>query len=319
MSGHFEFEISESLPGIRLDTWLHQRLPQISRSTIARLIELQAITVNHRPTKARYTPKLRDHIVVEIPEPKNSDILPEAIPLDILFEDEHLVVLNKAPGICVHPSAGHPSGTLVNALLHHCQGQLSGIGGVSRPGIVHRLDQDTSGCLVVAKNDLTHQGLAEQFADRSTHKTYLTVTCGSVRPKEGEINANIARHPSHRKRMAVSDGSGRAARTSYQLKEDFSEASLVEATLHTGRTHQIRVHFKHLGFPILGDQTYGLRQTKALAQKLAFTPARQLLHAFRLQFVHPRTNEQIEAEAPIPRDFEQALERLRAANKSRDR
>ena len=260
MTDSFEIEVAESEPSIRLDTWLHKRLPHLSRTALARLIDEDHISVNGQPTKPRYTPKLGDRIQVLIPEAKASELTAQDIPLDILYEDKHLLVINKLPGICVHPSAGHPDGTLVNALLYHCKDELSGIGGIMRPGIVHRLDQDTSGCIVVAKNDTTHTGLAEQFAQRTTSKSYDAITCGSVRPKEGDIVAHIARHPSHRKRMSVSDGSGKEAHTSYRLEEDYTLASLVNATLHTGRTHQIRVHFKHIGYPLFGDQTYGKRR-----------------------------------------------------------
>ncbi len=306
----FEFEVAESEPSIRLDTWLHKRLPQISRTALSRLIEERHISVNGNPSKSRYAPKLGDLIQVRIPEAKPSELTPQDIPLDTLYEDEHLLVINKAAGICVHPSAGHPDGTLVNALLHHCKENLSGIGGVMRPGIVHRLDQDTSGCIVVAKDDPTHTGLAEQFAARTTSKSYDAITCGSVRPKEGEIVAPIARHPSHRKRMAVTDGSGKEAHTSYRLVTDYTLASLVNATLHTGRTHQIRVHFKHIGYPLFGDETYGNRPSKQLAERIRFTPARQMLHARSLSFTHPITSQVIAAEAPIPEDMQRTMDRL---------
>lgn len=312
MTDSFQFQVTESNPGIRLDTWLHQRLPQLSRSALTRLIDGHHITVDGRTTKPRYAPKFGETIQVTIPPARTSELQPEPIPLTILHEDEHLLVLNKKAGICVHPSAGHPDGTLVNALLHYCAGQLSGIGGVSRPGIVHRLDQDTSGCLVIAKDDATHSGLADQFAERSVSKAYLGITCGSIRPKAGDIKNNIARHPSHRKRMAVTDRSGRSAHTGYVLKEDFQAASLVEADLHTGRTHQIRVHFKHLGYPLFGDETYGHRPTKQLAARLQFTPARQMLHAWKLTFTHPIRQTRIETEAPMPADMTKTLIRLRA-------
>ncbi len=310
-----EFPVTESEPGIRLDTWLHRQVEGISRSTLGRLIDEGQVTVDGRRVKPRYTPKLGEVVTLTIPPARDSDLKPQAIPLDILFEDADLLVLNKAPGLCVHPSAGHPDGTIVNALLHHCQGELSGIGGVSRPGIVHRLDQDTSGCLVVAKNDAAHTHLADQFAARTVHKAYLAITCGVVRPKEGDIRANIARHPSHRKRMAISDGSGRSAHTSYHVQEDFEQASLVEAHLHTGRTHQIRVHFKHIGFPLFGDATYSGRHTKTLAGQLRFTPKRQLLHAWKLAFQHPTSQEPLAFEASLPADFQQTLEHLRSFRK----
>ena len=311
MNDHFEIVVTESEPGIRLDTWLHRQLPHISRTALTRLIDEDCVSIDGRRPKARYTPRLGETIQVTIPQAKPSGINAEAIPLEVLHEDEHLLVINKAPGICVHPSAGHPDGTLVNALLHHCQGQLSGIGGISRPGIVHRLDQDTSGCIVVAKDDQTHSGLAEQFAQRTTAKSYLAISCGSIRPKEGEIIANIARHPSHRKRMAVSDGSGREAHTGYRIEEDFESAALVDVTLHTGRTHQIRVHFKHVGYPIFGDDTYGKRQSKQLSTALRFTPARQMLHASTLRIQHPVTKTTIETKAALPPDMAATIKHLK--------
>jgi 23S rRNA pseudouridine1911/1915/1917 synthase len=211
----------------------------------------------------------------------------------------------------VHPAAGHEEHTLVNALLHHCRGQLSGIGGVARPGIVHRLDKDTSGCLVVAKDDATHLALAEQFAGRSVHKTYQAIVCGEIPREQGNIRAAIARHPSHRKRMAVNEGEGREAWTSYRVLERLRAATLVEATLHTGRTHQIRVHFQHLGYPLVGDETYGMRQNARLTELTGHRPARLMLHAYKLAFVHPRTRKKQTFEASLPDDFTKALRALR--------
>ena len=223
------------------------------------------------------------------PEARPAEAQPEAMPLDILYEDEALLVLNKPPGLVVHPAAGHEEHTLVNALLHHCAGQLSGIGGVARPGIVHRLDKETSGCLVVAKNDETHLALSTQFATRKVEKIYHAILCGELPRDQGEIRAAIARHPSHRKRMAVDDELGREARTGYRVLERLRGATLVEAVLHTGRTHQIRVHFQFLGFPLVGDATYGNRQNQRLAELTGYTAPRQMLHAGRLAFIHPRT------------------------------
>ncbi len=314
MSDAFQFDVSETEPGLRLDTWLHQQMPQVSRTQWARLIDGEHVTVGGRKAKARYFPKHGDCIQVVLPPPVASELEPEAIPLDVLLEDDHLLIVNKAPGMCVHPSAGHATGTLVHALLSHCQGQLSGIGGVSRPGIVHRLDQDTSGCIVVAKDDSTHSGLADQFAQRRPEKTYLAITCGSIHPPRGEIRANIARHPSHRKRMAVTDGTGRYAHTSYQRLENYGRASLVQAVLHTGRTHQIRVHFQHIGFPIFGDEVYGKRQTKRLGSDLRFLPPRQMLHAHRIQFQHPIDQSTVRIEAPPPDDFTKTIRRLAAGS-----
>jgi len=307
------FTIDRSHPGERLDKFLTTRYPAVSRGALQRLIEEGHIKVNDRAVKPTHPPRAGEVISVHWPEARPADAQPEDIPLDILFEDKDLLVLNKAPGIVVHPAAGNEEHTLVNALLHHCKGQLSGIGGVERPGIVHRLDKDTSGCLVVAKNDAAHVALSEQFAGRTTEKTYLAILCGEVPRESGEIRAAIARHPSHRKRMAVSAGDGRDSWTSYRVIERLLYSTLVEADLHTGRTHQIRVHFQHIGFPVAGDDTYGPKQTKKLAEFTGYTAPRVLLHAHKLAFIHPRTNRRRIFTAPWPADFQEALERLRPA------
>jgi len=229
-----------------------------------------------------------------------------------LFEDKSLLVVNKPAGLVVHPAAGHEEHTLVNALLFHCKGSLSGIGGVARPGIVHRLDKETSGCLVVAKNDETHIALSEQFANRVVKKVYHAIVCGEVPREAGEIHAAIARHPTHRKRMAVQDDSdGRAAHTSYRVLEKLNHATLVEAQIHTGRTHQIRVHFQHLGHPVVGDDTYGSTKNKRLKELANYAAPRVLLHAKELSFIHPRTQKTLKFSAPLPDDFKQALKLLR--------
>jgi 23S rRNA pseudouridine1911/1915/1917 synthase len=267
--------------------------------------------VDGRPIKATHAPRVGETIEIHWPDATPATAQPQEIPLDILFEDDDLLVLNKPPDIVVHPSAGHDDRTLVNALLHHCAGRLSGIGGVARPGIVHRLDKETSGCLVVAKNDPTHLALSTQFAGREVEKIYHAIVCGAVTPERGDIRANIARHPTHRKRMAVTDGTGREAWTSYRVLERLREATLVEARLHTGRTHQIRVHFKHLGFPLVGDTTYGNRQNKRLAELTGYATPRQMLHAHKLAFKHPRSGRKMNFEAPRPEDFKEALAALR--------
>ena len=303
--------VPQSLPAERLDVFLRACLPTISRGTIQRLIEQGDITVNGQTVKSTHHPRAGEQIDIHWPAPQPSTARAEDIPLVVLFEDENLLVLNKPPGLVVHPAAGHEEHTLVNALLHHCRGQLSGIGGVARPGIVHRLDKDTSGCLVVAKNDSTHVDLAAQFAHRHIQKTYHALVCGEMSSQAGEIRTGIARHPSHRKRMAVTDGGGRDAWTSYQVLERFTGATLVQAELHTGRTHQIRVHLQHLGFPLLGDEVYGKRQNQRLSQLTGYHPPRQMLHASRLVFVHPQTRGEMRFEAPLPADFQKALSLLR--------
>lgn len=300
--------VDRSLPGERLDTFLRGQFPAASRGAIQRLIEQGYIKVNGQPTKPTHSPRAGEVIAIEWPEARPAEAQPEDIPLNILFEDEALLVLNKPAGLVVHPAAGNEEHTLVNALLHHCAGQLSGIGGVARPGIVHRLDKETSGCLVVAKNDETHVALSAQFAGRTVEKIYLAILCGVLPREEGNIRAAIARHPTHRKRMAVSDeDEGRAAHTGYRLVERLREATLVEATLHTGRTHQIRVHFQHLGFPVAGDLTYGQRQTKRLAELTKYEAPRVLLHAHQLGFIHPRSGKPLHFEAPWPEDFTDAV------------
>lgn len=304
--------IEKSLPTTRLDIFLRAKFPATSRSTIQRLIEEGHILVDGVPTKSTHTPRAGETISVRWPEARPAVARPEHIPLEILFEDKHLLVLNKPPGIVVHPSAGHDEHTLVNALLHHCAGQLSGIGGIARPGIVHRLDQETSGCLVVAKTDAAHLALANQFAGRSVKKVYHALVCGIVPRDQGEIRAAIARHSTHRKRMAVTDeGEGRAAWTSYQTLERFAGATLVEILLHTGRTHQIRVHFQHLGFPVVGDTVYGSRPNQRLTELTGITAPRQMLHASKLMFTHPKTGKRVTVEAKLPQDFREVLKDLK--------
>src|SRR6059036_1736207 len=279
--------VEKTLLHERLDTFLRSQFPTLSRGAIQRLIEQGDVRVNGSPVKATHLPRAGEKIEIHWPAARPATAQPQELPLDILFEDDDLLVLNKPSGIVVHPSAGHEESTLVNALLHHCAGQLSSIGGVARPGIVHRLDKETSGCLVVAKNDPTHLTLSSQFAHREVEKVYHAIVCGTLTPEKGDIRAAIARHPTHRKRMAVTDGSGREAWTSYRVLERLCEATLVEADLRTGRTHQVRVHFKHLGFPVAGDTTYGNRQNKRLTELTGYTAPRQLLHSHRLAFKHP--------------------------------
>jgi len=306
--------VEHSLPQERLDNFLRAQFPGTSRGTIQRLLEEGDILVNGKKVKATHRPRAGETISIHWPEAKPAAAQPEEIPLAILFEDDDLLVLNKPPGLVVHPAAGNEEHTLVNALLHHCAGNLSGIGGVARPGIVHRLDKDTSGCLVVAKTDFAHQSLSEQFAGRTVEKIYHAIVCGELPEKSGEIRGAIARHPIQRKKMAVvAAGKGREAWTSFRRLEPFPGATLVEALLHTGRTHQIRVHFQHLGFPILGDITYGPRQNQRFIGSNHFAAARQMLHAQHLAFLHPRTGKQQSFDAPYPDDFSAILKRLRAS------
>jgi 23S rRNA pseudouridine1911/1915/1917 synthase len=303
-----KFIVEQSIPGGRLDTFLREKFPAASRGALQRLIEQGCVLVNGQTVKPTHSPRAGEQIEIHWPEAKPAEARPEKIPLDIIFEDQSLLVLNKPAGLVVHPGAGHEDHTLVNALLHHCHGSLSGIGGVARPGIVHRLDKDTSGCLVVAKNDETHIALSAQFAGRQVEKIYNAIVCGELADESGEIHAAITRHASHRKRMvARDDETGRAAHTSYRVLERLNMATFVEAQLHTGRTHQVRVHFQFLGHPLVGDTVYGSRQNKRLAELTKYEPPRVMLHARELSFVHPRTEEELTFEAPLPEDFREAL------------
>ena len=311
------FTVEQSLPGERLDVFLRTKFPAVSRGAMQRLIEQGHIRVNGNTVKPTHGPRAGDKVEVHWPEARPAIAQPEEIPLDILFEDKSLVVLNKPAGLVVHPAAGHEEHTLVNALLHHCHGSLSGIGGVARPGIVHRLDKETSGCLVVAKNDETHLALSKQFAERTVGKIYDALVIGRLARDAGEIHAAIARHPTHRKRMAVHDDSdGRAAHTSYRVVERFAHATHVEAEIHTGRTHQIRVHFQFLGHPLVGDGTYGAKPNQKFAELTGCPAPRVLLHARKLSFVHPRTGKNVKFAAPLPDDFNTALDFLRKLDKA---
>ncbi len=304
--------VEASQPGERLDIYLRSQLPVTSRGTLQRLIDTGDITVNARQVKATYSPKAGDVITILWPEPIKLDLLPEKIPLAVLYEDDDLLVINKQPGLVVHPGAGNYEHTLVNALLHYCQGGLSGIAGYARPGIVHRLDKDTSGCLAVAKNDIAHLGLSDQFRNRTIEKVYHGILCGDLPASHGEISAAVARHPTRRRTMTVTEaGKGREARTSYRILERLRHSTLVQVLLHTGRTHQIRVHFQHLGFPLAGDRIYGGKQNVRLARQTQFAADRQLLHSYSLTFAHPRTGKTVNCTAPWPPDFQSAVVSLR--------
>src|SRR2546423_1149862 len=292
-----KLEVQSADAGQRLDRFLAKALPAFSRARLQTLIREKFVTVDGKPARPRDS--VRTGAVVEVREPEAAKIeaQPEAMHLEILFEDDDLLVLNKPAGLVVHPGAGHQEHTLVNALLAHCK-NLSGIGGKERPGIVHRLDKETSGVLVIAKNDATHRDLSKQFAERTTGKTYLALVAGMPRQKAGMIDAPIARHPVHRQRMSIAQRTGRSAKTNYRVLETNGDVSLVECTIHTGRTHQIRVHLHHLGNPVLGDKLYG-------GQPRGNFP-RQMLHAWKLSFRHPRTGKTMSFTAPIPRDFSKA-------------
>lgn len=305
------FTVEEFLPGVRLDRFLHARYPDSSRGEIQRLLGQGCVLLNGRSPKPAQTPRAGDVIQVEWPDPVSSAVTAEDIPLDVIFEDRDLLVINKPADLVVHPAAGHPDGTLVNGLLHHCRGQLSGIGGVARPGIVHRLDRDTTGCLVIAKNDATHRHLQDQFATRKVEKRYQCLVCGDLQPPAGTISGRITRHSVDRKKMTVTDGDGRDSKTTYTLLERLRGAAFVEARIHTGRTHQVRVHFQHLGYPLVGDRIYGNRANVRLAAETGFRVSRQMLHARSLGFVHPTTRKWCDFNAALPEDFKSVLTGLR--------
>lgn len=283
---------------MRIDLHLVRALPELSRSRIQQLIRAGFVRLNGATIRPHQLVRTGDQIELTNPPPEKIETRPEAIPLEILFEDDDLIVINKSAGMTVHPGAGHHEHTLVNALLHHCP-TLSGIGGKERPGIVHRLDKETSGCLVVAKNDVAHRELSKQFAARTVEKIYLALVAGKVRKQTGVIEEKIGRHPVHRQRMSVASPRGRAARTEYRVLHSNERASLLECRLHSGRTHQIRVHLHHLGHPVLGDKIY--------APRFANDFPRQMLHAWKLGFRHPRTDEWKSFEALLPDDFKGAI------------
>jgi 23S rRNA pseudouridine1911/1915/1917 synthase len=305
--------ISPAIAGERLDRALATLLPELSRERIKDLIAAGAVVGQ---AGARLRPSQRvsagDAFRLTLPDARPAEAVAQDIALDIVFEDDALLVVDKPAGLVVHPAAGNRDGTLVNALLHHCRGRLSGIGGVARPGIVHRIDKDTSGLLVVAKTDQAHEGLARQFAAHSIDRRYVAVVAGRPLPAAGRIEAAIGRHPTHRKKMAVAaDGMGKAAVTRYETLEVFDDAAIVECRLETGRTHQVRVHMASIGHPLLGDQTYGKSRKihSNILKKIDFR--RQALHARRLGFFHPASQEKLSFESPVPADMLQLIAMLR--------
>jgi 23S rRNA pseudouridine1911/1915/1917 synthase len=315
--------VSEKDQGKRLDQFLSEAEPHLSRSQAKRLIEAQFIRLNEKPPKPSVHVKTGDQITGVLPEPTPLSLEPEALPLSILYEDSSVIVIDKPPGMVVHPGAGNPAGTLVNALIHHCK-DLAGINGVLRPGIVHRLDKDTSGVMVVAKNDEAFLHLTKQFKNRIVEKVYLAVAHGTFGKNEGSIDSEIGRHPSERKRMSTRTKRGRTALTQWKVLEQFKGVTLLELFPRTGRTHQIRVHLASIGHPILGDPLYGRKEKPGgigdptLRECVKIMP-RQALHAHRLGFIHPQTGERVQFVSPIPQDMHMVLEslRLEAARKSR--
>ena len=319
----FHITVSPEQAGIRLDKLLSDALPDLSRSRLQALIKEGQVILAGSPTKIKSpsrSVKPGESFTVHIPMPEDAAPAAQDIPLDVVFEDEHLIVVNKAPGMVVHPAPGSPDGTLVNALLHHCAGSLSGIGGVKRPGIVHRIDKETSGLLIMAKHDKAHNGLAEQFADHSIERLYTAVCKGHPVPPAGRIEGNIARHPVDRKRMAVSASGGKWAATHYRTIKQYQQsgtalASLIECKLETGRTHQVRVHMAHIGHPLVGDPVYAragkiANSIKGPARDALASFKRQALHARVLGFLHPITGERFKFESDLPYDMKLLLDAL---------
>ena len=288
----------------RCDVYLADNMPDLSRSFLKKLFESGEVLVNGKVARASLKLKEGDEIMLTLPEAKKLDVEAQDIPLDIVFEDSDVLVINKERGMVVHPAAGNEDSTLVNALMHHCGDNLSGINGVLRPGIVHRIDKDTTGLLVVAKNDKAHQSLTDQLSDRSLSRTYIAIVHGNIKEDNLTVNAPIARDIKDRKKMAIARKDGREAVTHITVLERFNKYTLIRCKLETGRTHQIRVHVKSIGHPILGDKTYGLKKEE-------FSLTGQLLHAGEIGFIHPRTNEAVSFSAPLPQDFEDTLEKIR--------
>ena len=299
-----EFTAAPADAGQRLDRWLAGQAGAPSRSALQGLMEAGFVRRNGATANKKDKLAAGDRITLTLPDPQPIEAQPQDIPLDIVYEDDHLLVVNKPKGMVVHPAPGNPDGTLVNALLYHCRGRLSGVGGAIRPGIVHRIDKDTSGLLVVAKDDLTHQGLSEQMAVHAIHRVYHAVVYGNIRQDTGTIEAPIGRDPRDRKRMAVTPGQGKRACTHWQVLERFGRFTLLACRLETGRTHQIRVHMAHIGHPLAGDPVYGPRSVIRELQG-------QCLHAKELGFRHPVTGQEMRFDSPLPAYFTTFLERLR--------
>ncbi len=294
---------SEESKNQRLDAFLASSLDGLTRSQATRLIESGEVAVNGRAVSKSYKLAGGEDIAVTLPEPEPVEAVPQDIPLDVVYEDADVIVVNKPSGMVVHPAPGHPDGTLVNALLYHCAGTLSGIGGALRPGIVHRIDRDTSGLIIAAKNDAAHQYLSAQLADHTLARTYECIVVGKLREDRGTVDAPIARHPTDRKRMAVVAG-GREAVTHWEVIARYPGYTHVRCRLETGRTHQIRVHMAYIGHPILGDTVYG-------AKKEVPGLTGQCLHAVGLRFLHPRTHEVVELSCPLPDEFTRMLQKIR--------
>ena len=293
--------------GQRLDSTVAELAENLTRSSVQRLLEEGLVRVNGQVAKKNYKTSVGDEIELTLPEAEETELVPENIPLDVVYEDEDVIVVNKPKGMVVHPAPGHASGTLVNALLYHCKDSLSGIGGEKRPGIVHRIDKDTSGLVIVAKNDMAHRSLSEQLKDRSLSRTYECIAVGNFREDSGTIDAPIGRHPTDRKKMTVTEKNGRPAVTHWSVLARYPGYTHLQCKLQTGRTHQIRVHLAYHSHPIAGDTVYGRADGK-----LGLTS--QCLHAVELRFIHPRTGKEILCSCPLNEEFLLALHKLGKRN-----
>lgn len=296
--------VEKESDNIRIDRFISEHMDDISRSYIQKLIKDGLVTVNLKPVKANYKVKEGESVEISLPEPVSLDVEPQNIPLDILYEDNDVLLVNKPKDMVVHPSAGHMDGTLVNALLYHCKDSLSSINGVVRPGIVHRIDKDTTGVLIICKNDKAHNCIADQLKVHSITRRYHAIVWNNLREDQGVINAPIGRHPVDRKKMAINHKNGKEAVTHYKVLERFGKYTYVECELETGRTHQIRVHMASIGHPLLGDAVYG-------PAKQPFKTQGQVLHAKVFGFIHPTSGEYMEFETQLPEYFEEILEKLR--------
>ena len=290
--------------GERVDAWLAGQLPGMTRSAVQRLLENGSVTLNGAAVKKNYKVAAGDTFVVAAEPVLELPLIPQNIPLDVVFEDEDVIVVNKPRGMVVHPAPGHPAGTLVNALMYHCGDSLSGVGGAKRPGIVHRIDKDTSGLIIAAKNDMAHLALSAQLADRSLSRVYEAVAAGNFREDSGTVDAPIGRHPNERKKMAVTSQNSRPAVTHWEVLARYRGYTHIRCKLETGRTHQIRVHMAYIGHPLLGDEVYG----HARLPEKGLTG--QCLHARELKFIHPRTGESVYLETDLPPYFREVLDRL---------
>lgn len=288
---------------MRLDKYLAEQFPELTRSYLQKLIKDGEVLVNGKSVKTGYQLSCGDEVSVNIPEPKELDVKPQNMDLDIVYEDEDVILINKPKGMVVHPAPGHTTDTLVNGLLYHCQGNLSGINGVARPGIVHRIDRDTTGILIVCKNDMAHNSIARQLKDHTITRRYRALVHGNLKEDKGTVEGPIGRHPVDRKKMAINERNGKPAVTHYQVLERFGNYTFIECVLETGRTHQIRVHMASIGHPLVGDEVYG-------PAKCPFKLQGQCLHAMVLGFVHPRTGEYLEFSTDLPEYFQELLRKF---------